>query len=186
MENLPCSFLCLHFHTLLGNTAAGEHESWYFSSEPTQTWTGKEKKTRSVQGKGVISDRLLFGHFCVVNILHKGTWLNLEDRKQAKTLKLAGLGKQSAIPFIFSLLIFYSVMTLPTEHLLWTHIMLCDKGMEIKKEPLFHVDMQVGVRGEPSCRALSAQLSGEKWTGSWDELQQSSAWEEREQSLFRG
>lgn len=53
-------------------------------------------------------------------------------------------------------------MTLPTEHLLWTHIMLCDKGMEIKKEPLFHVDMQVGVRGEPSCRALSAQLSGEK------------------------
>lgn len=104
----------------------------------------REKKTQSVQGKAVISDRLLFGHFCAVNILYKGTWLNLGDRKQAKTLKLTELETQSAVPFIFSLFIFYSVMTLSTEHLLCTNIMTRESNL---RESFLHVNVQVGVRG---------------------------------------
>lgn len=129
----------------------------------------REKKTQSVQGKAVTSDRLLFGHFCAVNILYKGTWLNLGDRKQAKTLKLTELETQSAVPFIFSLFIFYSVMTLSTEHLLCTNIMTRESNL---RESFLHVNVQVGVRGEPNCVALNGKLSGEKRTGSWDELQQ--------------
>lgn len=79
-------------------------------------------------------------------------------RKEAKTLKLSGLGRVCAIPFIFSLFIFYAVRTLPSAHLLWTQIMLCDKETEFMTEKALAPYRRAGWSGE------GAHLLGFEWT----------------------
>lgn len=91
-------------------------------------------------------------------------------RKEAKTLKLSGPGREGAIPFIFFLFVFYAVVTLPSTHLLWTQIMLCNKGTEFMTEKALAPCRCAGWSEE------GAQLLSFEWTMEWGEMNRQLGW----------